>query len=80
MKYILGGLTLHSDFLTLSGSFLVSQVCLEVLRKIFFIDFAQRCKGKRFVFIRHVLTQAHLQVSGEPYEAFSRVISRINNA
>lgn len=73
------GLALSSDFLTLSSSFLVPQVCLEVLRKPFLYILLNVAK-ERFVLIRHVLTKAHLQVSGELYEAFSRIISRINKA
>lgn len=73
------GLAPSSDFLTLSSLFLVPQVCLEVLRKIFLYILLNDSE-ERFVRICHELTQAQLQVSGEPYEAFSRVISRINKA
>lgn len=71
--------TPRSDFLTLSSSFLIHRVCLEVLKKIFLINSAKHCRGM-VCFHWSWTARAHLQASGEPYEAFSKVTSRINKA
>lgn len=76
------GLALFSDFphtfKFISGPLGLSGSSKKDL--FFFVNFAQRVAKERSVLIRHVLTQAHLPVSGELHEAFSIVISRINKA